>query len=870
MVETRLNKLNEETEQVYMDANYLHGPMTNGAYYAVLNRYADISKLASVLEDMITIHNASNPNEEYWVNFGYKYIGILAKAQEISTKYLDDLYVKRILWALLPEQYAHLVNKGSAIEGNEKDKKDNTCICKQIEKGISAFLAEFDEKTRSQKLSIDNAIAGAPLEYFATCISKYDEIMIARAKFKTLPILKNNAFTFGVIDTWPGDLSAELEVIWRIKKAAEECGLNCVPIDGCGHVLSGQRLEEIGDTIEGEDCVISLHFDSPKTLDAFYYHTVWNPPEIPLGRGDYCTNVSANYLMYDDYLVYGSGGMKDHLRSLLTNKPRNIDNASQLMASFPESAMMKSNLEDPKIFYCGMNWDVLEGGKGRNESVMKLLDEANVLKIYGPDAVKAWGGIRPWAGYQCYQRPLPFDGFSLVSELNKCGVCLVLSSDSHRRAGAVTNRAFEACAAGAVMISDDNPLMKELFPDAALFVRFNKKNPQDTFMQIKEKYDWILTHKKEAAEMVERAQKIFKDRLSLNVYLKDMVKNHSSRQEVIAKDLYATDDSEKVLVLYVCYSLEIDKAKRRIKTVVNNIKNQLYRSIVPVIVVDSRIKDEISDYLSLEHAGAIVVSESLYDFCGAPRMTQGQVLSTIRNRFDYKYFMITNSCETWFYDHVTTLVRTMNDEGTRAVHSGEIFRDINNNRRSFLFRNVTTSDTENVCDVDVPYLTAVPFPGAFLFSKSVHEIIPDYVLEFLDGHEYIAIVRLLMLKHSEKVGFTKRVSFMFDDEYKDSTNLVLKKREEKSFIWDLTRYEAEHMRSIENVAVVNAVRATLNIEENRRQSLETLAHFNPKTFLKVRYYGHLLSKKNLSDDKRRKIQDKFNEQMRVFYQKMGL
>ncbi|WP_022755092.1 HAD-IA family hydrolase [Butyrivibrio fibrisolvens] len=805
--------------------------------------------------------------------------------KESPYKYLIDPYVVKILELAFSAPHPSVLKirkEGEKFEpvyqhlvGGEKVRTE---ICKQMIEGILSFTKDFSEINNACTIHTDVRSAICSLEYFATSISKYDERQLSAIEYYPgvgedatgFPILKNGVFTFGIIDTWPGDESAELEVIWRIKKAAEECDLRCIPIDGSGHVLTGEKLGDIGGTIENVDSVFSLHFDSPKTLDAFYYHTLWNPPEIPLGRGDYCTNVSANYLMYDDFLVYGKGGMKNHLLSILTNKPRNIEGASQLMASFPESVMMKSDLSNPKIFYCGMNWDVLEGGKGRNESVMKLLDEAEVLRIYGPDAVKAWGGVRPWAGYKCYQRPLPFDGFSLISELNKCGICLVLSSDSHRRAGAVTNRAFEACAAGAVMISDDNPLMKELFPDAALFVRYNKNNPQDTFKQIKEKYDWILSHKEDAATLVERAQKIFREKLSLNVYLRDIVSNHSNRQRAIAQDLFAKDESKKVLVLYVCYTLDINVAKERIDKVISNIKNQDYRSIIPVVVVDTRIKSEVDAYLENTYTGICLVSKSIFDFCGAPQMTQGQVLMDIRKQYAFDYFMLTKSEEIWFYDHVTTLVRTVEDEKCMAAHSGEIFRDLNNNRHNYLFRNIKVSDTENACDVEEPYKTILPFPGAFLFEQSVQDLIPDYVAEFLDGHEYIAFIRMLLLKKEEKIAFSKRVSFMFDDTYKDSTNLVLKRKEEKNFIWDLTRYEAELRRGNENAVAANAGLAQLNIDEHRRQSLETLAHFNPKTFIKVRYYGHLLSKKNLPDGKRRKIQDKFNEQMRVFYQKMGL
>ncbi|MBR3458765.1 MAG: HAD-IA family hydrolase, partial [Selenomonadaceae bacterium] len=411
-------------------------------------------------------------------------------------------------------------------------------VSEEITKGVLAFLEDFAAIDGSFSLSVSGGAAILPMEYISEHIHKRDAHEISklctmpgtgRDSF-SLPILSGGCCHFGVILTWPGDMSAELEVLNRIKQAARECGMICVPFDNHGHLLDdqGNRTRDFVDA-RNLDFVISMHYDSPKYLDAYYYFTIWNPPEIPLGVSDY-GSVADRYISYDDYLIYDDGGMKNHLRSVLMNCPRDIEGASSLMASFPASAVMEPNLKDPKLFYCGMNWDVImKDGSGRNEGVMKLLDKEGVLRIFGPDVNPAWHGIRPWEGYQCYQHPIPFDGFSILKELNDCGVCLVLSSDIHRRAGAVTNRAFEACAAGAVMISDDNPTMRKMFGDVALFIEFNRKDPQDTYTQILEKYQWILSHKKEAAEIARRAQKLFVEKYSLDVYLKNIVHRHAER-----------------------------------------------------------------------------------------------------------------------------------------------------------------------------------------------------------------------------------------------------------------------------------------------------------------------------------------------------
>lgn len=117
-------------------------------------------------------------------------------------------------------------------------------------------------------------------------------------------------FSFGIVIPWPGAESAEKELLFRTKKAAEDANINCVWLDNLGHILDeNQKATDEYVDAETLDCVISTHYDTYKCLDAFYYFTLWNPPDIPLIVGDYATRITANYLMYDDYLIYGPGGM---------------------------------------------------------------------------------------------------------------------------------------------------------------------------------------------------------------------------------------------------------------------------------------------------------------------------------------------------------------------------------------------------------------------------------------------------------------------------------------------------------------------------------------------------------------------------------
>lgn len=605
---------------------------------------------------------------------------------------------------------------------------------------------------------------------------------------------------FGCISTWPGGLSAELEVLNRIKRAAEECDMECISIDNHGRIIKEDTTasDEFVDA-HSLDFIISMHYHSPKYLDAYYYFTIWNPPEIPMGDSKYNEVVNA-YLSFDDYLIYDDGPMVNHLRSILIDCPRTIEGSSCLMSSFPVSAAIEPKLDDPKLFYCGMNWDVLQDGKGRNESVMKLLDESGVIRIYGPDVVEAWNGVRPWAGYKCYQYPIEFDGFSIVKEINKCGICLVLSSDMHRRSGAVTNRAFEACAAGAIIISDDNHTMRKMFGDSVLYISYNRNDARETYNQIIEKYKWILTHTDEALLMAKKAQEMFKEKYSLNRYLKDIVANHKSRLNTIKNDLYAVSEDKRVLVAYICGTKNISIAEKQIEEIASNINNQEYKNIILAVAVDDSISEEIKEYCQTFACLVEVVQLEIFDKFGARYLTNGQILVRLRECCKHDYFMITKNGETWFRDHVSTLVRRFEDESDIYVaFSGQIYCS---GKGYKAIHNYGEMQNEYLLDVNFAkpaYGLKYPYPGMFLFKQDCHRLLPSYLFDCVDGHECLLYLHFLSVKYKKKISFSKRLTCQFIDIKNEWENKVIPIGKEKNFIWSLTQYEAEHVRIMRNI-----------------------------------------------------------------------
>ena len=736
----------------------------------------------------------------------------------------------------------------------------NNSTQKAIYNGVIDFISEWSDLASQTAVNFSKDLFLAPLEYWACSISRKDQFYLEQVsnnfdkEHPNRPLFQQPRPAFGVINPWPGGKSAEAEVLARLRRAAEENDITCVFLDNFGHILDHDQ-QATKKYVNSKDLsfVMTTHYETPKILDAFHYHTLWNPPEIPMNLEYYTERVTNQYIMNDDFLIYDSGGMSNHLKSMLMNCPRNVDHASSLTASFPKSALLPPRLDSPTMFYCGMNWEKVVHGSNRHEGLFKLLDATGNVKFFGPDRVAEWGGLRPWEGYKCYQYPIPFDGFSILKEINACGVCLVLSSDIHRRAGAVTNRAYEACAAGAVMISDDNDFMLEHFSDAALFITYNKNNPHDTFRQIMEKFNWILEHPQEARKLVERAQEIFLEKFSLDVQLDKIVSSHAQRHQQIAADLYAKDSSQRVLVTYVLNTQDQDEAKERLSSVFDNIHNQLYSNIILAIAADDKISDGVRQYAREQCACAVVHTIPLFDAKGVRKLTDGQAIRMLQKETPHRYYINTTSDETWFYDHITTLVRKLEDTGLYCAYSGAAEEDIYQYRRVVFFDSL---GSKQLFYMTQP--TSMLQAGQFLFDCHAHEFVPDFLFDSLDGTEHYVYANLLHYKHEQKLAFTKRMTFVTTQDSKDERMNVLQIDMQKRFIQDLVRFELP-----EQTAALTAD-GEEGIPVNSTAVGDMILKIPLRYWIWLRWYRFCMRKVRLGSERYQTIEKKHNALLDVY------
>ena len=380
---------------------------------------------------------------------------------------------------------------------------------------------------------------------------------------------------FAVVKLWPEIKTAEDECIARLKLAAQALGIECIEIHADGSLLSAPQVKVSKDNV---DFVIHLHYDTPKRYDAFSFVALWNPLKFYHEWG--YRRCSRNLTTHDDFISCSSDAADDHVARMVRTTHTHLPKRFHLYHSTPD-VIHSPSLGEGKLFYAGINWDVITGGKSRHQEVLKRLDKTGLLRIYGPTIFQ---GIRVWAGYDSYVREVPFDGISMIEEISKTGVALVLSSQAHKDSELMSNRLFESVAAGALVICDENQFAKKFFGDSLLYID-SRSEIEQLFTDITGHLNWARAHPAQALAMIAKAQDIFRQKFTLIRNLSDLYNGLAERkQELLIRQNPPASPPVKVRLnlLMPEYSEAILRAH------LDSVRVQEYQNFSPVLVVDTR------------------------------------------------------------------------------------------------------------------------------------------------------------------------------------------------------------------------------------------------------------------------------------------
>lgn len=179
--------------------------------------------------------------------------------------------------------------------------------------------------------------------------------------------------------------------------------------------------------------------------------------------------------------------------------------------------ILNYNFTSFKCFYIGINWELCSNKPTRYSKLLKLLDSHNLINIYGP---KIFLNINIWKGYNSYSSEINFDITSIIHEINKSGICLVLSSESHKNSQIFSNRLFEGLAAGVPLICDDNSFIRKIFNNNVFYI--DGVDEELSYNQIINHIYFIKNNQDIVKNKIENCRKIFLDKFLLSKQLNDL------------------------------------------------------------------------------------------------------------------------------------------------------------------------------------------------------------------------------------------------------------------------------------------------------------------------------------------------------------
>jgi len=466
---------------------------------------------------------------------------------------------------------------------------------------------------------------------------------------------------FAVVKLWPEIKTAEDECIARLKIAAAAIGVECFEVNADGSHLNAPELRVSPETV---DFVLHLHYDTPKLYDAFSLVALWNPTQFYHEWGYQRT--SRNLITHDDFVSCNSRAADDHVARMVHNVGTHLPAAFHLYHSL-DQVVHGPSLGDGKLFYAGINWEAVTGGQSRHQEVLKRLDQTGALRIYGPTIFQ---GVKVWDGYQGYVREIPFDGISMVHEIHKAGLALVLSSQAHKDSELMSNRLFESVAAGALVICDENPFAKRFFGDSLLYID-SRNSVEQIAADIQAHMAWAAAQPEAALAMIAKAQAIFDGGFSLRGNLLDLYHGLPARRQALdARQRDGKPDAMPVTMFLLMPTFALSVLDRHLQ----NVAAQTHDAIDAVLVIASDLttedKAEIEQRLAAFTSHArLVVREASFERSGLHGVATRRPLGAVMNELlegvpTDGAFMFVAPNETLFSNHVRVVANALVQDPT--------------------------------------------------------------------------------------------------------------------------------------------------------------------------------------------------------------
>ena len=495
---------------------------------------------------------------------------------------------------------------------------------------------------------------------------------------------------------------------------------------------------EVGNQIDPNrvDFIISLHFESPRCVDAYTYYALWQPLEF---YADFGYEVSTDkFSTHNDLISCHSDFADLHALNMFHGLGRNVPTPLlTLFHNLPEPYLEPRIGEESNAFYVGINWERIGRPKGRFHDVLTKLDQRGLIRIYGPEEIH---GVAPWEGFQTYAGELPFDGASVAAAINDCGICLALSSKPHQNTGIMSNRLFEGLAGGAAVIANPNPLIDKYFKDIVYLVddsRGESYLEQKIAACIRE----IRSDPDAARARVLEGQRILRERCSLEGSLQTLFDQTPARKSQYYQNF---PKATAVSVILVIEHSSLDFVARKL----DEIARQRFCVIDLHLVVSLQMTEKIDRQLSgaigslTVHGFNFAAVPAQFEGIERPPVAIGGVIAEILNTIEAPYFAILRQNDMIMSDHFASLCHALNDlSGAGGAVSGSLLRGFDphgREKRKLDELRIDRPDRLLLVEGNVA-------PGRALFRSALYKPEHDTLLRLLDGCEHLLFLLAAMI-----------------------------------------------------------------------------------------------------------------------------
>ncbi len=296
-------------------------------------------------------------------------------------------------------------------------------------------------------------------------------------------------------------LKGDVEVAYRIKIAGERLGWTMIVDENEGEGIRNTSLDF---------SIITTHVAKPRFLSRNHpnYFIIYCQKDFCKMNGD----LENEYRDYDGYLL--TIDKTDF--STFTSRKGNLIAPS--IPFYPTAYATPYKPVSPlNLTYIVPTW----GNRINRPSfrqLNKLLSKDGFTKFYGDFEFGRLYGEQ-------YVGPLPFNGQSIIDTLQKNGIALVIHSDKHLTEKIPSGRIFEAAAASAIIICDQNPFVQKHFGDSIFYIDTSLTG-RAIFSQIKRHIQTILENPNKALEMAKKAHGIFLDNFTMEAQLLELELMH--------------------------------------------------------------------------------------------------------------------------------------------------------------------------------------------------------------------------------------------------------------------------------------------------------------------------------------------------------